>query len=97
MIELRNVSKIYGQSTVALRNLNLEIRDQEFFVIYGPAGAGKSTTLRLLAGISPPTQGDILRDGVSILNVAPEGVRKLQVATVCLEHGNKDPNPRVPY
>ncbi len=72
MIELRNVSKIYGQSTVALRNLNLEIRDQEFFVIYGPAGAGKSTTLRLLAGISPPTQGDILRDGVSILNVAPE-------------------------
>jgi len=72
MIEMRNVSKIYGQSTVALRNLNLEIRDQEFFVIYGPAGAGKSTTLRLLAGISHPTQGDILRDGESILNVAPE-------------------------
>ena len=47
MIELRNVSKIYGQSTIALRNLNLEIRDQEFFVIYGPAGAGKSTTLRI--------------------------------------------------
>lgn len=72
MIELRNVSKIYGQSTIALRNINLEIRDQEFFVIYGPAGAGKSTTLRLIAGISQPTQGDILRDGVSILNVAPE-------------------------
>jgi len=72
MIELRNVSKMYGQSTIALRNLNLEIRDQEFFVIYGPAGAGKSTTLRLIAGISQPTKGDILRDGVSILKVAPE-------------------------
>ncbi len=72
MIELCNVSKMYGQSTIALRNLNLEIRDQEFFVIYGPAGAGKSTTLRLIAGISQPTQGDILRDGVSILKVAPE-------------------------
>jgi len=72
MIELRNVSKIYGQDTIALRNLNLTIHDHEFFVIYGPAGAGKSTTLRLLAGISQPTQGDILRDGVSILNVAPE-------------------------
>ena len=72
MIELRNVSKIYGQSTIAVKNLNLTIQDQEFFVIYGPAGAGKSTTLRLIAGISQPTQGDILRDGVSILNVAPE-------------------------
>lgn len=72
MIELRNVSKIYGTSTVALRNLNLEIRDGEFFVIYGPAGAGKSTTLRLIAGITQPTQGDVLRDGVSILKVAPE-------------------------
>lgn len=72
MIELRNVSKIYGQSTVALRNLNLEIRDQEFFVIYGPAGAGKSTTLRIIAGITKPTQGDVLRDGESILDVAPE-------------------------
>jgi multiple sugar transport system ATP-binding protein len=79
MIELRNVSKIYGQSTIALRNLNLEIQDREFFVIYGPAGAGKSTTLRLIAGISQPTQGDILRDGVSILKVAPEN-RKMAMA-----------------
>lgn len=72
MIELRNISKIYGQNTIAVRNLNLTIQDQEFFVIYGPAGAGKTTTLRLIAGISQPTQGDILRDGVSILKVAPE-------------------------
>ena len=72
MIELRNISKIYGQDTIAVRNLNLTIQDHEFFVIYGPAGAGKTTTLRLIGGISQPSQGDILRDGVSILNVAPE-------------------------
>ena len=72
MIELRNVSKIYGQNTIALRNLNLNIQDKEFFVIYGPAGAGKSTTLRIIAGITQPTQGDVLRDGESILKVAPE-------------------------
>jgi multiple sugar transport system ATP-binding protein len=72
MIELRNVSKIYGQSTIALRNLNLQIQDKEFFVVYGPAGAGKSTTMRIIAGITRPSQGDILRDGVSILDVAPE-------------------------
>jgi multiple sugar transport system ATP-binding protein len=72
MIELRNVSKIYGKNTIALRNLNLQIHDQEFFVIYGPAGAGKSTTLRIIAGITQPTQGDVVRDGQSLLNVAPE-------------------------
>lgn len=72
MIELRGITKRYGLTTLAVRNLNLAIQDQEFFVIYGPAGAGKTTTLRLIAGITRPTQGDILRDGVSILNVAPE-------------------------
>jgi multiple sugar transport system ATP-binding protein len=72
MIELRNVSKIYGKSTIALRNLNLQIQDKEFLVVYGPAGAGKSTTMRIIAGITRPTQGDVLRDGESILNVAPE-------------------------
>ncbi len=72
MIELKNVSKRYGLTTFGVRDLNLEIRDQEFMVIYGPSGAGKSTTLKLLAGILTPTSGDILRDGQSILGLAPE-------------------------
>lgn len=72
MIELRNVTKRYGPATLAIRNLNLTINDHEFLVIYGPAGAGKTTTLRLIAGITQPTEGDILRDGISILNLAPE-------------------------
>ena len=72
MIELRDVTKRYGASTFGVRNLNFEVRDQEFLVIYGPSGAGKSTTLKLIAGIIKPTAGDILRDGQSLLNVAPE-------------------------
>lgn len=72
MIELRDVTKRYGSSTFGVRNLNFEVRDQEFLVIYGPSGAGKSTTLKLIAGIIKPTAGDILRDGQSLLNVAPE-------------------------
>jgi multiple sugar transport system ATP-binding protein len=72
MIELRDVTKRYGLSTFGVRNLDFEVRDQEFLVIYGPSGAGKTTTLKLMAGIIKPTAGDILRDGQSLLNVAPE-------------------------
>ncbi len=72
MIELRNVSKRYGLSTLALRDLGFQIHDQEFLVIYGPSGAGKTTTLKIIAGIIKPTSGDVLRDGQSLANLAPE-------------------------
>src|SRR4030042_1707248 len=72
MIELKNISKRYGLSTFGVRDINFEIRDQEFLVIYGPSGAGKSTTLKLLAGIIQPTSGDIVRDGQSLSDIAPE-------------------------
>lgn len=72
MIELHGVTKRYGLSTFGVRDLNFEVRDQEFLVIYGPSGAGKSTTLKLLAGIIQPTAGDLVRDGESLLKVAPE-------------------------
>ncbi len=72
MYEFRQVHKRYGLSKVALRKLDLQVRDKEFLVIYGPAGAGKTTVLNILAGITKPTSGEVIRDGVSILNVPPE-------------------------
>lgn len=72
MYSFHNVHKRYGLRTVALRTINLEIREREFFVLYGPAGAGKSTILNLLAGITKPTKGDITRNGQSITHLPPE-------------------------
>src|SRR5690606_26728755 len=72
MYELKSVHKRYGLAKVALRKIDLAVRDREFLVIYGPAGAGKSTLLNILAGIAKPTSGDVLRNGVSILKVPPE-------------------------
>jgi len=72
MIELKNISKRYGLSNFGVRDLTFEIRDQEFLVIYGPSGAGKSTTLKLIAGTIQPTSGDMVRDGASLVGVAPE-------------------------
>lgn len=71
MLELHELTKRYGK-TVAVRNLNITCREREFLVIFGPAGAGKTTTLRLVAGITAPTAGSVLFDGHDMGSVAPE-------------------------
>ena len=48
-VRLENINKSFG-SINALSNLNLEIKDGEFFVLLGPTGAGKTTTLRIVSG-----------------------------------------------
>lgn len=57
-IRLENITKKYGGHT-ALANMNLEVADGEFFVLLGPTGAGKTTTLRLIAGLDSPGSGSI--------------------------------------
>jgi len=58
-VELRNISKAF-RGRVALDDLSLDIGDGEFFVLLGPTGAGKTTTLRLIAGLDAPDAGSIL-------------------------------------
>jgi multiple sugar transport system ATP-binding protein len=70
-IVLANVRKCYGNHEV-ICDLNLEIRDREFFVILGESGAGKTTTLKMIAGIEPVTSGAILLNGQPIQNFTPE-------------------------
>jgi len=64
-IQLKNVSKTFG-SHKALSGLDLEIADGEFFVLLGETGAGKTTTLRLVAGLEKPTEGQIFIDGTDV-------------------------------
>jgi multiple sugar transport system ATP-binding protein len=71
MLELRSVTKKFGNK-VAVNNLNIECRPNEFIVIFGPAGAGKSTTLNLIAGITDPTSGEIYLNGHLMNRVPPE-------------------------
>jgi spermidine/putrescine ABC transporter ATP-binding subunit len=69
-IELRGVTKRYG-SNVALRSLDLEIRDGEFFCLLGPSGCGKTTTLNLIGGFVGPTEGTIWLRGRRIDTLPP--------------------------
>lgn len=69
-ITLRNITKRYGAVT-ALNDISFEVKDGEFFVLLGPTGAGKTTTLRLIAGLAKPEGGDILFDDESIIALPP--------------------------
>ncbi|MEO8059542.1 MAG: ABC transporter ATP-binding protein [Burkholderiales bacterium] len=57
-VSLTGISKRYGAAQ-AINSLTLEIHDREFFVLLGPTGAGKSTTLRCIAGLDQPDAGEI--------------------------------------
>ncbi len=57
-IRFENVTKKFGKVT-ALKDVSFEVGDGEFFVLLGPSGAGKTTTLKLLAGLYKPTEGNI--------------------------------------
>ena len=66
MLEIRNLTKIYDDGTVALRNLNFTVEAAEFLVIIGLSGSGKSTLLRCINRLIDPTEGQIVWDGVDI-------------------------------
>jgi NitT/TauT family transport system ATP-binding protein len=59
LVALRGVEKIFPTGTLALRGLDLEVRSGEFLSLLGPSGCGKSTALRIIAGLSAPTQGAV--------------------------------------
>lgn len=67
-ISLENISKSFGQVT-ALDGVNLEIRDGESLAILGPSGSGKSSLLRIIAGLEEPDTGRVLLDGADQLGV----------------------------
>jgi len=64
-LRLDHVTKTFGAHK-AVDDLSLEIADGEFFVLLGPTGAGKTTTLRLIAGLEKPTSGAIHIDGEDV-------------------------------
>jgi multiple sugar transport system ATP-binding protein len=69
-VSLSHVNKRFGD-IVAVEDLTLSIADGEFFVLLGPSGAGKTTTLRLIAGLERPDSGDVSFDGSVATDIHP--------------------------
>ncbi|MGD8409572.1 MAG: ABC transporter ATP-binding protein [Desulfobacterales bacterium] len=69
-IKLEDLTKRFGRVT-AIKRLNLEIHDKEFFVLLGPTGAGKTTTLRCISGLEKPNDGSIYIDKQNVDGLGP--------------------------
>ena len=69
-LKISGVSKTFGH-TAAVRGLNIDIASGEFVVLLGPSGAGKTTTLRLVAGLEKPDSGRVEIDGRDVTDAAP--------------------------
>src|SRR6266545_1817006 len=70
-ILLANVHKVYGH-VVAVKDINLSIKDREFVVLVGPSGCGKSTTLRMIAGLEEISAGTIAIGGRIVNHLQPK-------------------------
>lgn len=69
-VEVRKVTKRFGK-VVALKDVSFELKDKEFFTIVGPTNAGKTTTLRVVAGLEKPNKGEVFFDGRPMGQVPP--------------------------
>ncbi|MVN90813.1 ABC transporter ATP-binding protein [Mucilaginibacter aquatilis] len=75
LIQIRNLSKSYG-SKLVLKNLSLDIYPGQVIGYIGPNGAGKSTTVKILTGLIPEFEGEVLVNGISMQS-NPQEIKKL--------------------
>lgn len=81
LIHAKGLKKIYkrgSEEVVALWDTSLNISAGEFCIIMGPSGSGKSTLLHLLGGIDRPTQGDLIVNGVDLVNVSEAALTRFR-------------------
>ncbi len=71
ILELKNVRKSFGQDQV-LKGIDIQIREGEFVTLLGSSGCGKTTTLRIIAGLEDPDEGEVLLSGKDMKHMPPE-------------------------
>ncbi len=84
-VRLQAVTKTYGERELAvhaLRELDLDIRPEEFVVLLGPSGSGKTTMLNVIGGIEPPSSGSVTVGGRDVSDLDEEGRTRFRRETV---------------
>lgn len=89
ILEFKNVSKVYNNTTKALDNMNFTVEEGEFVSIIGPSGAGKSTLLRCINRLIDASQGVILFDGQDVTHIRGKELRRVRTKTgMIFQHYN---------
>ena len=78
MLEIRHLTKVYDDGTVALRDVSFQVLDGEFMIVIGLSGSGKSTLLRCINRLIDPTAGEILWDGIDLAKLQGEDLRNIR-------------------
>ena len=78
MIEIRNLTKVYDDGTVALKDVSFTVEDGQFLVVIGLSGSGKSTLLRCMNRLVEPTEGQIIWNGLDIAAAEQSELRKIR-------------------
>jgi branched-chain amino acid transport system ATP-binding protein len=78
-LEVSDIHTFYG-NIEALKGISLEVEEGEIVTLIGSNGAGKSTTLRSISGLTPPTQGSIKFDGDELAEMAPQDIVQLGIS-----------------
>lgn len=76
MLEIRNLTKIYEDGTLAVDNVSFTVPDGEFLIVIGLSGSGKSTLLRCINRLIDPTEGEILWNGVDLAKLEGDELRR---------------------
>lgn len=74
-VELKNVSKTFDDQAV-LKNIDMQLEKGKFYTLLGPSGCGKTTILRIIAGFTQASQGEVLIDGQKVSHI-PANKRKV--------------------
>ena len=84
MIEFKNVSKIYDEDTIALKNISLSIKKGEFVFLVGPSGSGKTTFIKLVIKEFDESSGSIYIAGRNISNLKANRIPQLRRNVGCV-------------
>jgi phosphonate transport system ATP-binding protein len=76
MLEVRHLTKVYDDGTVALKDVSFSVPDGEFMIVIGLSGSGKSTLLRCINRLIDPTEGQVIWNGEDLTTLKGEELRK---------------------
>ena len=88
LLEVTDIHSFYG-NIEALKGISLTVEEGEIVTLIGSNGAGKSTTLRSISGLTPPRSGSIKFDGKELGETPPQEIVRLGISILLIEHDMK--------